>query len=59
MFLQHSTGIDKLGFLVHKSPCSQKQVQENLYTSRALVLLVTLGGTSVPLIVYLALYQMK
>ena len=33
------TGLEKLGFLVHKSPCSSKQVQENVVH---LVILCTL-----------------
>ena len=47
------SGLEKLGFLVHESLCSSKQVQENI------VHLVTLQGTHARLIVNLLVEQMK
>ena len=50
------TGLEKLVFLVHRSPAPKSKFRSMFCTSH---LLVTLGGTHVCLIMYLAVYQIK
>ena len=51
--LLHSSWLEKLGFLVHESLCSSKQLQENV------VHLATFRGAQVHFNVYLVVHQIK
>ena len=52
------SGLEKLGCLWHESPCSSKQIQENVVRLK-ICALATLGGTRVHLILYFVVHQIK
>ena len=52
-------GLERLGFLVHESPCSSQESLGECRTPRNFVLLFALQGTHVPIIVKVVMNQMK
>ena len=52
------SGLEKLGCLWHESPCSSKQIQENVVRLK-ICALATLGGTRVHRILYFVVHQIK